>query len=104
MRNTSGCQGLAPLPTAVAHPCDEFSLPGAIDAQAGIILHLVVGPEAKSRTAAEKQKLDLSRFEIVDAPHSYAAAEKAVKLVRLGKAQALMKGSSHRRADGRGRP
>jgi phosphate acetyltransferase len=45
--------------------------------------------------AAEKQKLDLSRYEIVDAPHSHAAAEKAIELVRLGKAQALMKGSLH---------
>jgi phosphate acetyltransferase len=90
------CRGLAPVPTAVAHPCDESSLSGAIDAaQAGIILPLLVGPERKIRAAAEKQKLDLSRYEIVDAPHSHAAAERAVELVRLGKAQALMKGSLH---------
>jgi phosphate acetyltransferase len=90
------CRGLAPVPTAVAHPCDEFSLSGAIDAaEARIILPLLVGPEAKIRAAAEKQKLDLSRYEIVDAPHSHAAAEKAVELVRLGKAELLMKGSLH---------
>lgn len=90
------CRGLAPLPTAVVHPCDEFSLSGAIDAaRAGIILPLLVGPEAKIRAAAEKQKLDLSRYQIVDAQHSHAAAEKAVELVRLGKAELLMKGSLH---------
>jgi phosphate acetyltransferase len=90
------CRGLAPVPTAVAHPCDESSLSGAIDAaQAGIILPLLVGPERKIRAAAEKQKLDLSRYEILDAPHSHAAAEKAVELVRLGKAELLMKGSLH---------
>src|SRR4029079_7954767 len=31
----------------------------------------------------------------VDAPHSHAAAEKAVELVRTGKAELLMKGSLH---------
>ncbi|HEX7969917.1 MAG TPA: bifunctional enoyl-CoA hydratase/phosphate acetyltransferase, partial [Stellaceae bacterium] len=34
-------------------------------------------------------------YEIVDAPHSHPAAEKAVELVRLGKAELLMKGSLH---------
>jgi hypothetical protein len=33
------CRELAPIPTAVAHPCDESLLSGAIDAaEAGIIL------------------------------------------------------------------
>ena len=26
------CEGLPPIPTAVAHPCDDISLSGAIDA------------------------------------------------------------------------
>ena len=34
-------------------------------------------------------------MELVDAEHSHAAAEKAVELVRAGKAEALMKGSLH---------
>ncbi len=90
------CQGLAPIPTAVAHPCDESSLSGAIDAaEAGIILPILVGPIAKIRAVAEKLKFDLSRYEIVDVPHSHAAAEKAVELVHLGKAELLMKGSLH---------
>ena len=90
------CQGLAPIPTAVAHPCDESSLSGAIDAaEAGIILPILVGPIAKIRAVAEKLKFDLGRYEIVDVPHSHAAAEKAVELVHLGKAELLMKGSLH---------
>ena len=90
------CQGLPPIPTAVAHPCDDSSLSGAIDAaEAGIILPILVGPIAKIRAVAEKLKFDLGRYEIVDVPHSHAAAEKAVELVRLGKAELLMKGSLH---------
>jgi phosphate acetyltransferase len=90
------CRGLAPIPTAVAHPCDESSLSGAIDAaEAGIILPFLVGPAAKIRAVAEKLKLNLGRYEIIDVPHSHAAAEKAVELVRLGKAELLMKGSLH---------
>ena len=90
------CRGLAPIPTAVAHPCDEASLSGAIDAaEAGIILPFLVGPAAKIRAVAAKLKFDLGRYEILDAPHSHAAAAKAVELVRLGKAELLMKGSLH---------
>jgi phosphate acetyltransferase len=90
------CRELAPIPTAVAHPCDESSLSGAIDAaKAGIIQPFLVGPIAKIRAVAEKLKFDLGHYEIVDAPHSHAAAEKAVELVRLGKAELLMKGSLH---------
>ena len=39
--------------------------------------------------------LDISRFEIVDVPHSQAAAAKAVELIREGKGELLMKGSLH---------
>ena len=39
--------------------------------------------------------LDISRYQIFDAPHSHSAAAKAVELVREGKAEALMKGSLH---------
>jgi phosphate acetyltransferase len=80
------CLGLAPVPTAVVHPCDEPSLSGAIDAaEAGIIVPFLVGPVAKIRAVAEKLKFNLGRDEIVDVPHSHAAAAKAVELVRLGK-------------------
>ena len=90
------CRGLAPVPTAVVHPCDETSLGGAIEAaEAGIIRPLLVGPTPKIRAVAETLRLDLGPYEIVDAPHSHAAAEKGVELVQLGKAELLMKGSLH---------
>ena len=68
--------------TIVVHPCDETSLRGAVDsAEAGIIQPILVGPEAKIRNTADKYGLDISRFEIIDAPHSEAAAAKGVELI-----------------------
>jgi len=89
-------KALAPLPTAVAHPCDESSLSAAVDAaRIGLLAPLLVGPGAKIKAVAEKCELDLSGIEVVEAPHSHGAAERAVELVRQGQAEALMKGSLH---------
>jgi phosphate acetyltransferase len=90
------CEGLAPVPTAVAHPCEASALEGAVEAaQRGLITPLLVGPAARIADVAESSAIDLSKFEIVDAPHSHAAAAKAVELVKQGKAEILMKGSLH---------
>ena len=87
---------LPPVTTAVAHPCDASSLSAAIDAaQLGLIVPILVGPQAKVAAAAEACKLDISGYERIDAPHSHAAAAQAVELVRAGRAEALMKGSLH---------
>jgi phosphate acetyltransferase len=87
---------LTPVTTAVAHPCDESSLCGAVDAaKLGLIVPILVGPKAKIEAVAKACKLDISGFEIVDAPHSHAAAARAVELVKEGRAEALMKGSLH---------
>ena len=85
-----------PLTTAVAHPCDETSLKGALEAaEAQLIEPILVGPNDKIRSVAQSFSLDLGGLEVVDVPHSQAAAEKAVELVRTGKAELLMKGSLH---------
>jgi len=82
--------------TIVVHPCDETSLRGAIDAaEAGLIIPLLVGPVAKIKNVAREYKIDISRYEIVDVPHSDAAAAKAVELIRAGQGEMLMKGSLH---------
>ena len=87
---------LPPVTTIVAHPCDETSLRGATEAaEAGIIVPILVGPVAKIASVAKTHGLDISRFDIVDAPHSHAAADKAVQLIREGKGELLMKGSLH---------
>jgi phosphate acetyltransferase len=90
------CKALPPTPTAVAHPCDETSLRGAVDAaKLGLIAPILVGPAARIESVAKQHKLDLRDFRIVDAEHSEQSAERAVALVREGKAEALMKGSLH---------
>jgi len=87
---------LAPAATAVAHPCDESSLTGAVDAaRRGLIRPILVGPRAKIAAVAKQFGLDISGYELVDAPHSHGAAAAAVQQVALGKAEALMKGSLH---------
>ena len=90
------CEGLAPVPTAVAHPCEATALEGAVEAaQKGLIAPLLVGPAAKIAETAAASGIDLSNLQIVDVPHSHAAATKAVELIREGKAEILMKGSLH---------
>src|ERR1700732_5144797 len=82
--------------TIVVHPCDESSLRGAADAaEAGIIKPTLVGPSAKIKAAAFKHGIDISKFELIDAPHSEAAAAKAVELIHAAKGEMLMKGSLH---------
>ena len=92
----SRVKGLEPIPTAVAHPCDQESLKGPVMAfQAGIIEPILVGPENKIRAIAEEFGIDLSGIRIVNAAHSHDSAALAVSLVRTGDAEALMKGSLH---------
>ncbi|HEY7238640.1 MAG TPA: phosphate acetyltransferase [Burkholderiales bacterium] len=95
-RLIDAAKAVEPVPTAVAHPCDESSLAGAVDAaKLGLIRPILVGPKAKIDALAKRLKLDIAGYELVDAPHSHAAAAKAVELVRAGKAEALMKGALH---------
>ena len=90
------CRSLEAVPTAVAHPCEESALAGAIEAGAmGLIVPILVGPASKIREVAKKGGIDLGKTRIVDVPHSHAAAAKAVELVRQGEAELLMKGSLH---------
>ncbi len=85
-----------PIRTAVVHPCDALSLIGAIEAgKLGLIVPVLVGPVAKIRKAAEQAGRNLDGLELVDVPHSHAAAARAVALARDGKVEALMKGALH---------
>ncbi|MAQ00994.1 MAG: enoyl-CoA hydratase [Alteromonadaceae bacterium] len=89
-------KGMSPLKTCVVHPVDLNSLAGALEAAAdNLIAPILVGPKARIEQVALENKLDISAFELVDTPHSHAAAETAVKLVSSGKAEALMKGHLH---------
>ena len=82
--------------TIVVHPCDETSLRGAVEAaEAGLITPTLVGPSAKIARVARHLAIDIARFPVVDVPHSHAAAERAVELIRQAKGELLMKGSLH---------
>ena len=86
----------APVKVAVAHPCDQVSLESAVAAaKLQLMTPILVGPEQRIRDVAAKHGLDITAFEIVDAEYSQDSAEKAVALVREGRAEALMKGSLH---------
>jgi phosphate acetyltransferase len=85
-----------PASTVVVHPCDESSLRGPCEAaELGIIKPILVGPSAKITAVAKQYGIDAARYEIVDVPHSEAAAEKGVELIHEGKGELLMKGSLH---------
>lgn len=89
-------RGLPPISVAVVHPCSEDALRGALDArECGLIVPILVGPEARIRQVAAAAQIDLTGQRIVDMPHSHAAAAAAVAMARQGDVQALMKGSLH---------
>ncbi|MGL6110953.1 MAG: bifunctional enoyl-CoA hydratase/phosphate acetyltransferase [Rubrivivax sp.] len=90
------CEGMPPVPCAVVHPCDRDSLLGPLEAaRRGLIVPVLVGPEAKIRAVAAEAGADLTGLRIVSTEHSHEAAEKAVAMARAGEVQALMKGSLH---------
>ena len=89
------CEGLEPVTCAIVHPCDKASLLGPLEAaRRGLIVPVLVGPEAKIRAVADAEKVDLP-YRIVSTEHSHAAAETAVAMARSGEVEALMKGSLH---------
>jgi phosphotransacetylase len=95
-RLVAAAKAVPAVSTAVAHPCDASSLAAAAEAaEAGLIVPVLVGPVEKIRTAAHQAGLDIGDFELLDAPHSHAAAAQAVELVRAGRAELIMKGSLH---------
>ncbi len=82
--------------TVVVHPCSPDALAGAIEAaEQGLIVPVLVGPADKIRETADKAGLDIGGHEIIDAPHSHAAAALAAKMAGAGQVQAMMKGSLH---------
>ncbi len=90
------CKSLQPVPTAVAHPCEVTALSAAVEAaNKGLIIPILVGPRDKIESTAKAAGIDVSNFQIIDVPHSHAAAAKAVELLREAQAEVLMKGSLH---------
>ena len=94
------CKALPPTPTAVAHPCDESSLKGAVDAaRMGLIAPILVGPKARIEAIARECGIDISGLPIVDAAFSQESAEKAVAALLGGEASRLSEEELERIAD-----
>jgi phosphate acetyltransferase len=95
-RLIKAAQAQATIKVAVAHPCDDVSLEGALEAaRLGLIEPILVGPEARIRATAAGAGLDIGATEIVASAHSVDSAVKAVELVTTGRVEGLMKGSLH---------
>lgn len=89
-------QGLPPIKMAVVHPVDANALSGVVEsAEAGLIVPVLIGPEARIRSVAEAAEMDLSRYIMVSTEHSQDAVRRAVAMAREGKVDALMKGTLH---------
>jgi len=85
-----------PIRTGVVHPVNAVSLRGVAGAvEANLIAPVLFGPFKKIEAAAQEISFDLSAVDIVDAPHSHAAAAQAVASARAGELDALMKGALH---------
>jgi len=89
-------RGMPAVRCAVVHPCDAGSLAGAMDAaRYGLIMPVLIGPEARIRATAEEGGIDLAGAQLLVVPHSHAAAEKAAAMASNGEVEMLMKGSLH---------
>ncbi|MEO0319002.1 MAG: hypothetical protein RL404_2679 [Pseudomonadota bacterium] len=87
---------LEPLRCAVVHPCDAESLQGAVDAaRLDLIVPVLVGPADKVRATAAATGIDITGIELVDVPHSHAAAHRSAEMAANGEVEILMKGSLH---------
>jgi phosphotransacetylase len=90
------CATLAPVPAAVAYPCEQTALAGALEASENRLIEpILVGPAGTIRQIAATARIDLGATQIVDVPDSETAAARAVELIREGRAELLMKGSLH---------
>lgn len=89
-------EGLAAVRCGVVHPCDADSLSGALEAtRLGLLVPVLIAPEARLRELAEREGLDLHGIDIVPVEHSHAAAAKAASLAADKRIETLMKGSLH---------
>ena len=88
-------RNLPPLPAAVVYPCDRESLQFALSGRfAGYLAPVLVGPEKRISDAAAQAGLDRSSLELIDTPDEpFAAAQRAVELVKSGEVRALVKGT-----------
>jgi phosphate acetyltransferase len=95
-RLISRAQSQPAIKVAVAHPCDDVSLQGAMEAaRLGLIEPILVGPPERIGAVASAAGIDTGAVEIVATEYSHESAARAVEQVTGGRVEALMKGSLH---------
>ncbi|WP_395664953.1 bifunctional enoyl-CoA hydratase/phosphate acetyltransferase [Methylocella sp.] len=95
-RMLDACAGLDAMPTAVVAPEEENALLGALaGGRERLIVPILIGDEAKIREIAKAHGADLSGVAIENVESHDKAAARAVELVGLGQARAVMKGHLH---------
>lgn len=83
-----------PIAAAVVHPVDAVTLLNCLEARKdNLIWPILVGPEQKIRSIAEKASIDLGELRIVSAEHSHAAAEIAAQMAVDGEVEMILKGT-----------
>jgi phosphate acetyltransferase len=76
-RLIAAAQNQTRIKAAVAHPCDDVSLRGAIEAhKLGLIDPILVAPRERVQAAAKEAGLDIAAFEIVASAHSHDSRPK----------------------------
>lgn len=90
------CGAHAPLRTAIVHPVRASDIEVASEAASRKLIEpVLVGPTARIQQAAAEAKIDISKFEIIDAEHSHDAASKSASMAAKGEVASLMKGGLH---------
>ncbi|RMH90960.1 bifunctional enoyl-CoA hydratase/phosphate acetyltransferase [Lysobacter pythonis] len=87
---------LPPLRAAVVQPTSERSITAAVEASDDrLFVPVLVGPRGRIEAAAKSAGVSIDGIELIDVPHSHAAALKAAQMAGAGEVDALMKGSLH---------
>lgn len=87
---------LPPLRTAVVHPASDRAILAAVEANdEKLFVPVLVGPRHRIEAAARSAGVSIDGMELVDVPHSHAAAEHAAQMAGRGEVDAIMKGSLH---------
>lgn len=95
-RLVARAQQFPPLVTAVVVPEEDNALGGALlAARDGLIKPVLIGHPDKITAVAKSIAMDLAGSEIIEAFAPLEAARTACRLVRSGKADAIMKGHLH---------
>lgn len=90
------CKAYPKIKVAAVYPCSEDALDGVNEAALlDLIDPILIGPKQKMIAIAEKLKIDLSNYQIIDKEFSAAAVHQAISLVQEGAVDAIMKGNLH---------